>query len=100
MRTLIINAIEDVFKKYDFVLMPGSSSVAPLIDDLNSKKYNDTETDDYLQIANFGGYPSVTVPMGKIDKYPIGINIMGKINEDASVLSFAKYINNKLNGGD
>ena len=80
--------------------MPGSSSIAPLIEDLKSKKYQDTEVDDYLQIANFGGYPSITVPMGEIDKNPIGINIMGKINEDAKVLSFAKYINNKLNGGD
>ena len=99
-RTLIIKATEDIFKKYDFILMPGSSSIAPLIEDLKSKKYQDTEVDDYLQIANFGGYPSITVPMGEIDKNPIGINIMGKINEDAKVLSFAKYINNKLNGGD
>lgn len=99
-RTLIINEIESIFNKYDFVIMPGSSSIAPLIEDLNSKKYKDTIADDYLQIANFGGYPSITIPMGKIDNNPIGINIMGKINDDAKLLAFAKKINYILNKGD
>lgn len=98
-RRIIVEKTNEIFKHYDFVIMPGSSTIAPTIEELNST-YKDTYVDDYLQIANFGGFPSITLPMGKIDNNPIGINLMGDINFDSDLLTFAKYMNETLNEGD
>ena len=35
-----------------------------------------------LQIGNYGGYPSITIPDGFIDKLPVGLNITGKVKDD------------------
>lgn len=99
-RKLIVDKIDEVLKDIDFVVMPGSSTDAPTIIDLGTKKYKDSLVDDYLQIANFGGYPSITIPMYSMNDSHIGINIMGKMNDDKEMLKFAKHINSLLNKGD
>lgn len=99
-RKLIVDKAEEVLKNVDFIIMPSSSTDAPTISDLKSKKYSDTLVDDYLQIANFGGYPSITIPMYSNNDSNIGINLMAKINDDKEMLKFAKHINSLLNKGD
>ncbi|MGL4647388.1 MAG: amidase family protein [Mycoplasmoidaceae bacterium] len=91
-RTLIINKANEILKKQDFIISLGASHIAPLVEDIINKKQTDKNADYYLQVANFGGYPSITLPMGKINSLPIGINIMGKINSDVELLAFAKQI--------
>ncbi|MGL5246291.1 MAG: amidase family protein [Mycoplasmoidaceae bacterium] len=98
-RTLVINAINKVFEKNDFIISLGASDIAPLNKDVKEKKVKDKLADNYLQIANFGGYPSITIPMGYVDKMPIGINIMGKLNSDSDLLFFAKKLIKDLNFG-
>lgn len=83
-------------KKYDFIIMPGASSIAPKVSDVKQNKTKPSDVDNYLQIANFGGFPSLTIPMGKIDNIPIGINIMGRINSDNKLLAFAKKIDSLI----
>ena len=99
-RSLVVSYTKKILDKVDFIIMPGSSSISPTIANLNNKIHKDTCVDDYLQIANFGGFPSITIPMGKINKFPIGLNIMGKINSDADLLYFAENIFNILNKGE
>lgn len=88
-RNKIVGQAKKIFLKYDFIIMPGSSSIAPLIKDVKAKKATTNLCDDYLQIANFGGFPSITIPALKIDKNFVGINICGKINSDNLLLAFA-----------
>lgn len=99
-RNLVVLYTKKFLENVDFVIMPGSSSISPTIDNLKNKIHKDTCVDDYLQIANFGGFPSITIPMGKVGKFPIGLNIMGKINDDASLLHFTNDIFNVLNQGE
>lgn len=99
-RKLIIEKIEEILKDVDFIIMPSSSTDAPTIKDLETKKYKDTLVDDYLQIANFGGYPSITIPMYSNNDSKIGINLMAKMNDDKEMLKLAKHINWLLNKGD
>ena len=90
-RTLIKNQMDIILRKNHFVISLGSNNIAPLIEDvINGKENLSTNVDNILQISNFGGYPSITIPMGKINGMPIGINITSRFNSDQYLLSFAK----------
>ncbi len=90
-RTLIKNEMDNILKKHHFVISLGSNNIAPLVEDvLNKKDYLSSNVDNILQISNFGGYPSITIPMGKINGMSIGINITSRFNSDQYLLSFAK----------
>ncbi len=97
-RKIIVDEAEKQFENYDFFIMPGSATIASKVEDVVSKKVSPSDVDNYLQIANFGGYPSITIPMGKIDEMPMGINIMGKINSDEKLIALANHIDRLIKG--
>jgi aspartyl-tRNA(Asn)/glutamyl-tRNA(Gln) amidotransferase subunit A len=63
-RTVLINEVRKILK-HGILLLPGASSFAPLISDVMTKKFQATIADDLLQIANFCGLPSITIPFYK-----------------------------------
>lgn len=91
-RTLIIKKTNELFKKYDAILMPSASSIAPLIDDVINHKNIFTITDDALQIANFAGIPSITIPAIKYNSLDVGLNISTKLKKDIDALNIALAI--------
>ncbi len=99
-RTLLNQRAKEILSKHHFLISVGSSTVAPTIEDVNNKQAPCILADDILQIANFGGFPSVTIPMGKINGMPIGINITSRINSDQYLLSFAQKFYKLLREGD
>ena len=48
--------------------------------------------EEHMQIGNFGGFPSITIPDGFIDGLPVGMNITGNNYEDQKVLNIAAAI--------
>lgn len=90
-RRLIVDKMKALFKVYDALILPVSTGVAPYIDgskdELNSD--NTAILEEHLQIGNFGGFPSITIPNGFIDNLPVGINITGNCYDDANVLNIA-----------
>ena len=48
--------------------------------------------DNILTLGNFGGYPSLTLPLGFEDGLPFGVNVTGRIFEDGYVLGLGKEI--------
>lgn len=93
-RTLLVNTYNDLLKDVDCFLLPGASSVAPLIKDVLEKKAKTTYADDLLSLANFAGAPSITIPYTKVNHMPFGININCKILEDQKALNIAYSIEN------
>ena len=96
-RRLIVDAIKEQFKKYDGLIMPVGTGHAPKLD--NTDKVTDDELtplDEHLQIANFGGFPSITIPNGFIDDLPVGINITGNCYDDQNVLNIAYALEAKM----
>ena len=93
-RRLIVNEAKKVFKLYDFVLLPPAPSSAPKYNEKNSDQLSSTYliADNHLAIANFGGFPSMTLPLGKNDNLPFGVNITADIFNDAGVLALSKVI--------
>lgn len=92
-RRLIVSKINDLFKEYDGMIAPCSGGVAPHFDKTSEKlseRYLILE--NHLVIGNFGGFPSITLPFIKIDNLPVGVNITGRVKDDALVLNMAKKI--------
>ncbi len=76
-RRLIVEDLKRVLGNVDVVIAPASSQGAPKFDDVSvdqlSSEYLIAE--NYMALANFSGYPSITVPMGIVDGLPVGVNL-------------------------
>lgn len=97
-RRLIVDKWNEIFKDYDAVILPVGTGPAKKFDnkeEILSDSYN--ILDEHLQIGNFGGFPSITIPDGFINELPVGINITGKCYDDSSVLNIAYAIQEKMN---
>lgn len=92
-RRLIVDKITELFKEYDGMILPASGGVAPKFDD-SSEKLSDRYLllENHLAIGNFGGFPSITLPYGKVNDMPIGVNITGRVREDDLVLNIANKV--------
>jgi len=90
-RRLIVDKMNELFDIYDGLIMPVSTGGAPYIDGSKDEITNDNTSvlEEHLQIGNFGGFPSITIPNGFINNLPVGINITGKCYDDVNVLNIA-----------
>lgn len=89
-RRLIVDKMKELFRKYDALILPVSSGPAKKLDE--DKDVIDAGTnvlEEHLQIGNFGGFPSITIPNGFIETLPVGINITGNCYDDENVLNIA-----------
>ena len=96
-RRLVVDRMVELFKTYDGLIMPTSGTIAPHFEDSSDKlsdKYLILE--NHLVIGNFGGFPSISIPSGFVNKMPISINITGNQNNDGLVLNIANKIEEKL----
>ena len=96
-RRMVVDRINELFEKYDGMIMPAAEMIAPKLDyepDILSDKY--LMLGQHLVIGNFGGYPSITIPSGFVDNMPVGINITGRVKEDDVVLNIANKIENSM----
>lgn len=97
-RRMITNKMHELFKTYDGLIMPASGGIAPLFGektDALSSEYLILE--NHLCIGNFGGYPSITIPSGFINKMPIAVNITSDIYKDSEVLNMANMLESTMN---
>lgn len=96
-RRMIIDEMNKLFEKYDGLILPASGKGASSLDgehDVISKEAQVLE--NHLAIGNFGGYPSITIPFTFTNGLPVGVNITGKVKDDANVLNIASAIENVL----
>ena len=87
-RRLIVDAINNILEENDLIYLPASPSVAPLFDNDVDKLSNEyLIANNYLAFGNFGGFPSLTLPLGKKNGLPFGGNFTGRIFEEQTVLN-------------
>lgn len=99
-RRIIVDKINDLFKEYDGYILP-TSGIAPLLEDASDKLTEEyLILENHLQIGNFGGFPSITIPCGYVNNMPISINLTGRAKEDSLVLNMAYHISNMLGNHD
>ena len=96
-RNRIVRLMKELFKEYDGLILPCSSSHAPRIDGTTDVIREDLEAlENHMAIGNFGGFPSITIPNGTLNGMPIGINITGNIYDDENILSIAAHISDAM----
>ncbi len=89
-RRLLVDEWKKLFKEYDAVILPVGSGPAKHLDgDKDILDENTTVLEEHLQVGNFGGFPSITIPDGFIDGLPVALNITGNCYDDANVLNIA-----------
>ena len=94
-RRLIVNAVNNTLKDNDAIFLPAAPGVAPLFDNKNDRTESEYFIgDNYLAVANFGGQPSITIPIGFDNGLPYGTNLIGKIFDEETILNIAQQIEN------
>ena len=98
-RRLLVDKWKKIFESYDAVILPVGSGPAKHLDGMFDKLEDDgmlTALEEHLQIGNFGGFPSITIPDGFINNLPVGLNITGNCYKDEDVLNIAYAIESMM----
>ena len=96
-RAAMKKEFDKVFKNYDFIIGPTTTTVAYDLD-TNMDDPRKTFMDDVLVIpVNMAGLPGLSIPMGK-DKnnMPIGLHIIGNRYQEAEMYSLAAFLEDRL----
>lgn len=88
-RRLIVDKVKELFKTYDGLILPVGTGPAKKLDGKTVVNEEEIALDEHLQIGDFGGFPSITIPNGFVNGLPVGVNITGNCYDDQSVLNIA-----------
>lgn len=92
-RRILVEKLNQVFASFDYLLLPASATVAPKIEELNTGWSADPDfAENHLALANLGGMPSITVPLGTYEGLPFGVNATGRVLDDSGVLAFGSVL--------
>lgn len=88
-RTLIKNDFEDVFEKYDVIIGPTTPTPAFKIGEKTSDPLTMYANDLLTIPVNLAGVPGISVPCGFTNGLPLGLQIIGKHFDEATVYRVA-----------
>lgn len=92
-RRLIVDNMNKFFDSIDYLVMPASYSKPKKISELSTAWSTKPDfLDNILTLGNFGGYPSITLPLMFEDGLPFGINVTGRVFEDGFLFGLASEI--------
>ena len=90
-RTLLINAYNEAFEKYDALLCPVAPTPAFKLGEKTSDPLTMYLEDAMTVPASMAGLPALSIPAGKTkDGLPVGAQLIGKAQSDQLLLSIAK----------
>ncbi len=96
-RRLIVDAWKKLYETYDAVILPVSTGPAKYLDKtLNKIDEGTSALEEHLQVGNFGGFPSITIPNGFINGLPVACNITSNCYKDVIALNIAYSLENKM----
>jgi aspartyl-tRNA(Asn)/glutamyl-tRNA(Gln) amidotransferase subunit A len=89
-RTKIIREFSQAFEKFDFLIGPVAPTTAFMIGERSSDPLQMYLSDIMTVAANMSGNPAISVPAGISDNLPVGLQIIGPVRGDRSLLGIAK----------
>ncbi len=87
-RRMISDNIQEVFKNYDFIVMPVTPDVAWSIGENDADPIKTYLADVYTVLANMAGIPAISFPLGVKDGMPFGIQVMSPAFQEDQLLNF------------
>ncbi len=96
-RRLIVDEVMKELKEADVLIAPAAPGVAPDIKGTSTDELSEEYlvADNHMVIGNFAGLPSLTLPMGKVDGMPVGVNVTANPFEEVTMFNVSKAIENK-----
>lgn len=90
-RALICSQLNNLFERYDFIMMPTSPKVAWPMEYKSSDPVEAYMADIYTVLANLAGLPAINVPLGNnSENLPFGIQVLAKRKVDKKLLKFVQ----------
>ncbi len=88
-RAMIMNELKSILSKFDIIATPTTPDIA--------FKFGESETDPlkiYLAdittvLPNLSALPAISIPCGKVDSMPVGLQFIGKALSEAKLLQIA-----------
>jgi aspartyl-tRNA(Asn)/glutamyl-tRNA(Gln) amidotransferase subunit A len=89
-RTLLARDFEEAFRKVDALVTPTSPTAAFRLGEKSNDPLSMYLADIYTVTADLAGIPGISIPCGEThEKLPIGLQILGKHFDEATVLRVA-----------
>lgn len=83
----------EIFKKYDFIILPTTTTTAFKFDVFDKDRNN--WDDIFTTLASITGYPAISIPCGVDDNnMPFGIQIIGNLYNENKLFKFIKKLQN------
>ncbi len=91
-RTLVMKDFEKAFHEVDIIITPTSPTLPFKIGEREEDPLSMYLADVYTVGANIAGIPAVSIPVGKVEGLPVGMQILGPQWSEELILSIAdKY---------
>lgn len=99
-RTAILDAHEDIFENYEFIIAPTTTCLGVKNSDKKGETLGPSE-DGIIGFCetffeNFTGNPAASIPIGVVDGFPVGMQIIGKKFSDDTVFRVAANLEKAL----
>ena len=78
--------IDDTLKTVDALAMPTTPSTAFLLGDKTAKPIDMYLSDIYTTPPSLTGHPAISVPAGKQNNLPLGLQLVGRQQDEATIL--------------
>lgn len=91
-RAKIKEDFDNAFKKVEAIITPVSPTVAFKIGERIADPLEMYLSDIFTASVNLAGLPAISLPCGKANNLPVGLQIIGKSFEDRKVLEVAKVL--------
>lgn len=95
-RTLIINAFNEAFSRYDFLVGAVSAETAFTLGRYVADPLKMYLSDLMTVPASLAGVPGVSLPAGEADDMPVGLQIVGPARSDRAILQLAASLEGDL----
>ena len=99
-RHLIVNKTNEILDQYDAILTPCTGQVRnPIINNTDAADKIDVDNliiENHLAIGNFGGLPSISLPVGKDELLPFAFNLTSKAFDEVNMFNIAYALESRL----
>jgi aspartyl-tRNA(Asn)/glutamyl-tRNA(Gln) amidotransferase subunit A len=94
-RRIIRNKTKDIFKEYDFLVMPTTPATARKLGEKSTNPVGQYLGDVFSVQANVAGVPGISIPYGTDKKgLPIGLQIIANDFEESKLFQFSEMVLN------
>ncbi|OLD90832.1 MAG: hypothetical protein AUG96_01525 [Chloroflexi bacterium 13_1_20CM_4_66_15] len=97
MRAKIKDAVRGIFDEIDVLLLPTTPITAPIVGERTVHWRSGAEPVDSALVRltapfNLTGVPALSVPYGEVSGLPVGLQLVGRWNDEARVLAVGRLI--------